>query len=77
MFTLNCVPDGALPHIDSMEENYKLEFYGVLENLPQVMIRSSMMIVSNLLQNMVEKLNLKERGNILVENKHHKCLKGY
>ena len=26
---------------------------------------------------MVEKLNLKERGNILVENKCHKCLKGY
>ena len=77
MFTLNCVPDGALPHIDSMEENHKLEFYGVLENLPQVMIRSSMMIVCNLLQNMVEKLNLKERGNILVESKHHKCLKGY
>ena len=77
MFTLNCVPGGALPHIYSMEENHKLEFYGVLENLPQVMIRSFMMIVCNLLQNMVEKLNLKERGNILVESKCHKCLKGY
>ena len=77
MFTLNCVPDGALPHIYSMEENHKLEFYGVLENLPQVMIRSFMMIVCNLLQNMVENLNLKERGNILVESKCHKCLKGY
>ena len=49
MFTLNCVPDGALPHIDRVEENYKLEFYGVHENLPQVMIRSTMMIVCNLL----------------------------
>ena len=77
MFTLNFVPDGALPHIYSMEENHKLEFYGVLENLPQVMIRSFMMIVCNLLQNMVENLNLKERGNILVESKCHKCLKGY
>ena len=77
MFTLNYVPDGAIPHIDSVEENHKLEFYRVLEILPQVMIRSSMMIVCNLLQNMVEKLNLKERGNILVESKHHKCLKGY
>ena len=77
MFTLNCVHDGALPHIDSMEENHKLEFYRVLENLPQVMIRSTMMIVYNLLQNIVEKLNLKERGNILVESKCHKCLKGY
>lgn len=77
MFTLNCVHDGALPHIDRMEETHKLEFYGVLENLPQVMIWSSMMIVCNLLQNMVEKLNLKERGNILVESKRHKCLKGY
>ena len=26
---------------------------------------------------MVGKLNLKERGNILVESKCHKCLKGY
>ena len=26
---------------------------------------------------MVEKLNLKERGNILVKSKCHKCLKGY
>ena len=77
IFTLNCVLDGALPHIDSMEENHKLEFYGVLENLSQVMIKSSMMIVCNLLQNMVEKLNLKERRNILVESKCHKCLKGY
>ena len=46
---LNCVPDGALPNIDREEENHKLEFYGVLENLPQVMIRSSMMIECNLL----------------------------
>ena len=65
MFTLNCVLDGAPPHIDRVEENHKLEFYGVLENLSQVMIRSSMIIVCNLLQNMVEKLNLKERGTIL------------
>ena len=65
IFTLNCVLDGALPHIDRVEENHKLEFYGVLENLPQVMIRSSMIIACNLLQNMVEKLNLKERGTIL------------
>ena len=49
MFTLNCVPNGALPHIDRVEGNHKLEFYEVLENLPQVMIRSSMMIVCNLL----------------------------
>ena len=49
MFTLNCVPNGALPHIDRVEGTHKLEFYEVLENLPQVMIRSSMMIVCNLL----------------------------
>ena len=41
------VLDGALSHIDSMEENHKWEFYGVLENLPQFMIRSSTMIVCN------------------------------
>ena len=45
MFTLNYVPDGAIPHIDSVEENHKLEFYRVLEILPQGMIRSTMMIV--------------------------------
>ncbi|XP_075656017.1 uncharacterized protein LOC142626116 isoform X1 [Castanea sativa] len=44
MFTLNCVPDSALPLMDRVEENQKVEFYGVLDNLPQVMIRSPVMI---------------------------------
>ena len=47
MMTLNCVLDAALFHIDSVGENHKLEFYGVLENLPQFMTRSSTMIVCN------------------------------
>ncbi|XP_023906453.1 uncharacterized protein LOC136062121 [Quercus suber] len=44
MFTLNCVPDSALPLMDRVEENQKVEFHGVLDNLPQVMIRSPVMI---------------------------------
>uniref|UniRef100_A0A2N9EFM8 Bromodomain associated domain-containing protein n=1 Tax=Fagus sylvatica TaxID=28930 RepID=A0A2N9EFM8_FAGSY len=44
MFTLNCVPDSALPHTDRAEENQKVEFYGVLDNLPHVMTRSPVMI---------------------------------
>lgn len=44
MFTFNCVPDSALPLNDRVEENQKVEFYGVLDNLPQVMTRSPVMI---------------------------------
>ena len=44
MFTLNCVGDYALIHMDKVEENLIVEFYQVLENLPQVIIRNSVMI---------------------------------
>jgi hypothetical protein len=44
MFTLNCVPDSALSPIDRVDENQKVEFYGVLDTLPQVSIRSPVMI---------------------------------
>ncbi|XP_041020484.1 uncharacterized protein LOC121262137 [Juglans microcarpa x Juglans regia] len=44
MFTLNCVPDSAFPHTDRVEENQKVEFYGVLDTLPQIMTRNPMMI---------------------------------
>ncbi|KAG6645714.1 hypothetical protein CIPAW_08G141000 [Carya illinoinensis] len=40
MFTLNCVPESALPHTDRVEENQKVEFYGVLDSLPQIMTRN-------------------------------------
>lgn len=44
MFTLNCVPDSALIHMENVEENQIVEFYRVLENLPQVIIRNYVMI---------------------------------
>jgi hypothetical protein len=44
MFTLNCVPDSALSPIDRVEENQKVELYGVLDTLPQVMTRSPVTI---------------------------------
>ncbi|KAJ9670264.1 hypothetical protein PVL29_026668 [Vitis rotundifolia] len=44
MFTLNCVPDSALLPINRAEDNQKVEFYGVLDTLPQVMTRSPIMV---------------------------------
>ncbi|XP_059640279.1 uncharacterized protein LOC132282570 isoform X2 [Cornus florida] len=44
MFMLNCVPDSALPPINRVEYNQKVEFNGVLDNLPQIMTRSPIMI---------------------------------
>ncbi|KAK9284149.1 hypothetical protein L1049_023317 [Liquidambar formosana] len=44
MFTLNCVPDSALPPTIRMEDNRKIEFHGVLDCLPQVTTRSPVMI---------------------------------
>ncbi|XP_065616902.1 uncharacterized protein LOC111990710 [Quercus suber] len=44
IFTLNSVPDSALPLMARVEENQKVEIYGVLDNLSQVMIRSPVMI---------------------------------
>lgn len=44
MFIFNCVPDTALPPINRREEMHKVEFNGVLDNLPQIMTRSPIMI---------------------------------
>mgnify|MGYP003702970181 CR=1 FL=1 len=44
MFPFNCVPDSALPHINRVEENHKVDFNGVLDMLPQIMTRSPIMI---------------------------------
>lgn len=44
MFTLNSVPDSALSTTNRVEEKQKMEFYGVLDNLPRVMTRSPVMI---------------------------------
>lgn len=44
MFTLNCVPDSALPPIIRSKVSYKVEFKGVLDTLPSLMTRSPVMI---------------------------------
>ncbi|XP_043710671.1 uncharacterized protein LOC122659640 [Telopea speciosissima] len=44
MFSLNCVPDSALPPISRAEDNKKIEFYGVLDCLPHVVTRSPAMM---------------------------------
>ncbi|KAL6993222.1 hypothetical protein U1Q18_011337 [Sarracenia purpurea var. burkii] len=44
MFPFNCVPDSAVPPINRVEEEYKVEFNGVLDTLPQIMTRSPIMI---------------------------------
>ncbi|KAH7661891.1 hypothetical protein IHE45_15G094300 [Dioscorea alata] len=44
MFPTNCVPDSALPPADGLEENKKVEVYGVLDKLPDVISRSTAMM---------------------------------
>ncbi|KAL7104288.1 hypothetical protein ACP275_08G234600 [Erythranthe tilingii] len=42
MFTLNCVPDSAVLQTSGLENHQKLQFNGVLDNLPQIMTKSTM-----------------------------------
>ncbi|KAI4328123.1 hypothetical protein L6164_020505 [Bauhinia variegata] len=44
MFTLNCVPDSALPPTNKVDINRKVKLYGVLDTLPPVTTRSAVMI---------------------------------
>ncbi|CAH9070168.1 unnamed protein product [Cuscuta epithymum] len=44
MFSMNCVPDNAAFHSREAQENNKFEFKGVLDTLPQIMTKSSIMI---------------------------------
>ncbi|TQD97083.1 hypothetical protein C1H46_017320 [Malus baccata] len=44
MFTFNCVPDSALPPLNRVGDNKKVECYGVLDTLPQIMTRSPVML---------------------------------
>lgn len=44
MFMFNSVPESALPAITREKEDRKMEFYGVLDTLPQVMTKSSIML---------------------------------
>lgn len=40
MFTLNCVPDSAVLQTSRLENIQKVQFNGVLDNLPQIMTKS-------------------------------------
>lgn len=76
MFTLNCVPDSAVPPADRVDENWKVEFYGVLDTLPQVMNRSPVMIERLGLR--PEYLSMEQGGSLyrgkLVSEGNRKCL---
>ncbi|KAL3845119.1 hypothetical protein ACJIZ3_002522 [Penstemon smallii] len=54
MFTSNCVPDGAILQINGPEKNQKMQFNGVLDNLPQIMIKSP--VISPI---MIERLGIR------------------
>ncbi|XP_021714024.1 uncharacterized protein LOC110682093 [Chenopodium quinoa] len=44
MFTMNCVPDSAVAPSTSSDDKQKVEFFGVLDKLPQVTTKSSIML---------------------------------
>lgn len=44
MFMMNCVPDSAVAPRTSSDDKQKVEFYGVLDTLPQVTTKSSIML---------------------------------
>lgn len=44
MFSSNCVPDSSLPLRNEVEKNQKLDVYGILDNLPTVVSRSTAMM---------------------------------
>ncbi|KAG2696143.1 hypothetical protein I3760_07G044800 [Carya illinoinensis] len=76
MFTLNCVPDSALPPAERVDENRKVEFYGVLDTLPQVMTRSP--VVIERLGMRPESLSIEQGGSLyrgkLGSEGNRKCL---
>ncbi|KAL6552113.1 hypothetical protein OROGR_008267 [Orobanche gracilis] len=53
MFTLNCVPDSAVLQARELENTQKVQFNGVLDNLPQIMTKSS--VISPI---MIERLGI-------------------
>ncbi|KAK4393950.1 hypothetical protein Sango_1865800 [Sesamum angolense] len=87
MFTLNCVPDSAVSKTSRLENNQKVQFNGVLDNLPQIMPKSPVMspIMIERLGIRPEYLNMEQghqsrgrmvikgAGNFLVRNKHYRC----
>lgn len=61
LFSSNCVPESALPPPNAVEVNQKVEFNGVLDNLPQIMTRSPIMIER--LGIRPEYLSMEQQGN--------------
>ncbi|KAL2521740.1 hypothetical protein Fot_25663 [Forsythia ovata] len=65
MFTLNCVPDSAVLQTTGLENNQKVEFNGVLDNLPQIMTKSPVIspIMIERLGIQPEYLNMEQGGS--------------
>ncbi|XWS41664.1 hypothetical protein CRYUN_Cryun17cG0101900 [Craigia yunnanensis] len=62
MFMMNCVPDSPLPPTTRVRDKKTIEFYGVLDTLPQVSTQSPVMIER--LGVRPEYLNMEQSGNI-------------
>ncbi|XWS29605.1 hypothetical protein CRYUN_Cryun24cG0043400 [Craigia yunnanensis] len=69
MFMMNCVPDSALPPTTRVRDRKTIEFYGVLDTLPQVSTRSPIMIER--LGIRPEYLNM-ERGGKIYRGKNNR-----
>lgn len=54
VFTLNCVPDSAILQTSRLENNQKVQFNGVLDNLPQITSKSP--VISPI---MIERLGIR------------------
>ncbi|KZV21737.1 Transcription initiation factor TFIID subunit 8 isoform 1 [Dorcoceras hygrometricum] len=65
MFTLNCVPDGVIMQRSGLDNNQKVQFNGVLDNLPQTMSKSAVIspIMIERLGIRPEYLNMEQGGN--------------
>ena len=76
MFTLNYVLDSALVHMDKVEENQIVEFYQVLENLPQVIIKNSVMIKKLGIRTKYPSIQHGGKIGSKGKRKHLECVKG-
>lgn len=69
MFPSNCVPDSALPLTNIVEKNQNVEFYGVLDNLPTVVSRSTAMMERFGIRPEYIKVGSKYRGKDAIDRK--------
>ena len=75
-FTLNCILDSELIHLDKVEENQIVEFYQVLENLLEVIIKNSMMIKKLGIRTKYPSIQHGEKIGSKGKRKHLECVKG-